>query len=119
MELFLIGLSVVGKMAGNVFRLCAGGDLVVQLLLSQKEHSDSIVFGVGFKPEAYSNQELAEKRLNELNSSLEDGDGVYYSLEEINLVDGGCIVAAEYQSRQSRTIPWWNIIWNKICEVFK
>jgi hypothetical protein len=64
-------------------------------LLSQKEHSDSIVFGADFKPEAYLNQELAEKRLNELNSSLNDGDGVYYLLEGISLVDGGCIVAME------------------------
>lgn len=49
MELFLIGLSVVGKMAGNVFRLCAGGDLVVQLLnLVQKSIDDHVyVQGTG------------------------------------------------------------------------
>jgi len=37
--------------------------------------------------------------------------------ESVGLAEA--IAAAEYQSRQSRTIPWWNIIWNKICEVFK
>jgi predicted translin family RNA/ssDNA-binding protein len=55
-------------------------------IISQHETSDSINFGVDFRPEAYRDLEKAENRLKELKEDLGEWSGLYYTLESTEIL---------------------------------